>query len=196
MSMDNIWRTRWDLASMEYEITRKDDLKVVSILQSLFALVEKGIGQMGTVEVYTNTLGDDTAFQGDLVEEGRKEALYQFVEKELQDVDYIDLYITQHGYDEQGRKVKIPNGMELCLSLMSDDYYLLEIRMNTDIFAPFSYEETSRSFSVAEKNFPLLKDFIEGVGTTFAGKWEEILIPSYMYGYFCDHGLRIEEEEQ
>ena len=197
MSTDNIWRTRWDLASMEYEITRKDDLKVVSILQSLVALVEKRIGRMGTVEVYTHTLGDDTAFQADLTDEGRKGDLYQFVEKEPQDLDCIYLYIIQRGYDDQGHMVEIPNGTNFVLYVNhASDHHLLDVVLNTDIFAPFYYEKTSRSYKVAEKNFPLLKGFIEGVGATFEGKWDEVMILPYMYGYFRDHGLQIKEEEE
>lgn len=197
MSTDNIWRTRWDLASMEYEITRKDDLKVVSILQSLVALVEKRIGRMGTVEVYTHTLGDDTAFQADLTDEGRKGDLYEFVEKEPQDLDCIYLYIIQRGYDDQGHMVEIPNGTNFVLYVNhASDHHLLDVVLNTDIFAPFYYEKTSRSYKVAEKNFPLLKGFIEGVGATFEGKWDEVMILPYMYGYFRDHGLQIKEEEE
>lgn len=197
MSTDNIWRTRWDLASMEYEITRKDDLKVVSILQSLVALVEKRIGRMGTVEVYTHTLGDDTAFQADLTDEGRKEALYQFVEKELQDVDYIQLHATLHGYDDQGHQVKIENGIQLDLDVYDDvHYYLLSIKLNTDIFAPFYYEKkTSRSLTVAERNLPLLKNFIEAIETIFEGKWGQIDIPPTMDDYFLENGLRIKIED-
>ena len=194
---DNIWRTRWNLSSLDYVIIRTEGLTIVSILQSLVALVEKGIGEMRIAEVYTYSLGDDTAFQGDLAEEGRKEAMYEFVERELQDLAYIELNATLHGYDDQGHQVKIKNGIQLDLDVYDDvDYHLLEIKLNTDIFAPFYYEKTSRSYKVAEKNFPLLKGFIEGVGATFEGKWDEVMILPYMYGYFRDHGLQIKEEEE
>lgn len=191
MSTDNIWRTRWDLASMEYEITRKDDLKVVSILQSLVALVEKRIGRMGTVEVYTHTLGDDTAFQADLTDEGRKGDLYEFVEKEPQDLDCIYLYIIQRGYDDQGHMVEIPNGTNFVLYVNhASDHHLLDVVLNTDIFAPFYYEKkTSRSLAVAERNLPLLKDFLEGIETTFEGKWDLIDVPAYSDDYFWENGM-------
>ncbi|QKG83862.1 hypothetical protein GXN76_04800 [Kroppenstedtia pulmonis] len=196
MSTDPIWRTRWNLGSLEYEITKKENLSVGSIIQSLCTLVEREIGQMATVEIYTHTLGDDTAFQADLTEEGRKEELYQYV-KEERDLNYIEMYVTLHAYDDQGGQVKLPNGIQMDLDVYDDvDYHLLEIKINTDIFAPFYYEESSRSIAVAEKNFPLLKAFLEGVGTSFEGEWEELFILPYMYGYFCDQGFYIREEEE
>ncbi|QKG83864.1 hypothetical protein GXN76_04810 [Kroppenstedtia pulmonis] len=195
MSTDPIWRTRWNLGSLEYEITKKENLSVGSIIQSLCTLVEREIGQMATVEIYTHTLGDDTAFQADLTEEGRKEELYQYV-KEERDLNYIEMYVTLHAYDDQGGQVKLPNGIQMDLDVYDDvDYHLLEIKINTDIFAPFYYEESSRSLTVAEKNLPLLKSLLEGVETVFEGEWDQIDIPPYMDDYFLENGLRIKMDE-
>lgn len=195
MSTDRIWRRGWDLGSLEYELAKKEDLSVLSIIQSLCALAEREIGQMSTVEVYTHTLGDDTALQGDLSEEGRKEELYQFIVQEEKDLNYIYLYVTLHGYDDRGNKMEMKDAMHFTLYVEQDGQHLLLIRMNTDIFAPFYYEETHRSMAVAEKNLPRLKAFLQGVETTFEGKWDLIDLPAYMDEYFWENGMTNKMED-